>query len=632
MAKKNNNYNPGDSAKMVQTPAGMQVLNHILGSQGSQKFNGGIAPGGMYGGSAGQTGNPQGGVRPMQFPGSQPQQQGGGHQAVNHSLQQGGGQRSGLSGIPGRYSDQQGGGQQAVDNSFQQGSKNVSQLLRGGLSVQQQGGGQQADFRGPLMDGRFAGLDAQFSKPYGQGGPPPRLSNSYGGPQSMGTAPAGGGQQASMMGGPNSSAGFGALYNQAQAGGQQGGQQSSRGQQNMPGQPSNMNMMANAQQNYAQTQQQAFSPQGQMGQTINPTKEMTGYGPQNTQPISSGVFDLNNWAINEQLQGKTVVGQTDQENYIQGKMGEMANGGARDQFNDAMAPGQPGLMTAMAGSLGGYGQGGYGADGMPSDAFGAQVGAAYNQQGALEAMAGGNRNAREAQGLAASQASQNQYTNELMGNIDSAASSTLSNQLGSVGSQMEAAGLGRSGAGGLAASRMGQQVLGQANRDKMSVLAQNSDRMSAQDFQAQQSMLQRQVGAEDSALNRMQNTGMGVTDAQTARLKNESDAQYNARMQNMQMFGLGTENDQTWMNNSMMAELQKRGIDQGNWSAALGAGQKGYNDLYGLATGITQQPMNYANNNGPGPFQTIGGQAVGGMVGGLFGGQPSNLMNGNRPA
>jgi hypothetical protein len=400
-------------------------------------------------------------------------------------------------------------------------------------------------------------------------------------------------------------------------------------QQKQPGQPSNMNMMANAQQNYAQQGQQAFAPQGQ---TITPTKEMTGQNPDRTQPFNSGVFDLNNWAMNQQLQGNTVVGQTGQENYLQGQMANMANGGARDQFNNAMAPGQSSLITALAGSLGGYGQGGYGADGRPSDVFGTQVGAAYNQQGTLEGMAGANRNAREAQGLAASQASQNQYTNELMNNIDSAASSTLSNQLGSVGAQMEAAGLGRSGAGGLAASRMGQQVLGQANRDKMSVLAQNSDRMSAQDFQAQQAMLQRQAGAEDSALSRMQNTGMGVTNAQTARLKNESDAQYNARMQNMQMFGLGTENDQTWMNNSMMAELQKRGIDQGNWSAALGAGQKGYNDLYGLATGITQQPMNYANSNQPSPFQTIGGQALGGAVGGLFGGQPSNLMNGNQPA
>ena len=64
----------------------------------------------------------------------------------------------------------------------------------------------------------------------------------------------------------------------------------------------------------------------------------------------------------------------------------------------------------------------------------------------------------------------NKYTQELINNINSAASSNLANQLPEVAAQMEAAGLGRSGAGGLAASKMGQQVLSQANRDSMSVL------------------------------------------------------------------------------------------------------------------------------------------------------------------
>jgi hypothetical protein len=108
-------------------------------------------------------------------------------------------------GMTGQPFPQQGGGQQmAYQPGFSQNS--VAGNMRG-MAGPQQGGGQQLGNsqdmmgRGPLFENRLGGLAPQFSKPYGQGGPPPRLPNSYGGPQSMGTAPAFGGQQPQGFGG-----------------------------------------------------------------------------------------------------------------------------------------------------------------------------------------------------------------------------------------------------------------------------------------------------------------------------------------------------------------------------------------------------------------------------------------------
>lgn len=132
-----------------------------------------------------------------------------------------------VNGMTGQPFPQQGGGQQLGNSQDMMGRGPMFANRLGGLAPQ--GGGQQQanqalffptspevrkDQYGNRMsadgkyasqmgraDGRFGGLDAQFSKAYGQGGPPPRLSNSYGGPQSMGTAPAFGGQQPQGFGG-----------------------------------------------------------------------------------------------------------------------------------------------------------------------------------------------------------------------------------------------------------------------------------------------------------------------------------------------------------------------------------------------------------------------------------------------
>lgn len=72
---------------------------------------------------------------------------------------------------------------------------------------------------------------------------------------------------------------------------------------------------------------------------------------------------------------------------------------------------------------------------------------------------------------------------QLTGNIDTAAQQTLANQLQSTQQSMEAMGLGRSGAGQMAALQNQTQILAQANRDKQSVLAdftnQNANRGAA---------------------------------------------------------------------------------------------------------------------------------------------------------
>jgi hypothetical protein len=225
--------------------------------------------------------------------------------------------------------------------------------------------------------------------------------------------------------------------------------------------------------------------------------------------------------------------------------------------------------------------------------------------------------------LQQAQNSQNQYTQDLMNNIDSAASSTLSNQLGSVGSQMEAAGLGRSGANGLASTRMGEQVLGNAMRDKMNVLSQQSDRMSGQTFMGQQNMLGRLGQAEDSALGRMQNTGMGVTDAQTARLMNEENVKAGARGENREQFAMGDNVDRNARNDMLASEAGFRGTEQERQNSILSGQQAGFGQLMQLGTGINQQPIDWRRTEQPrrqNPGIQLGGNLIQGAAQGYFGG------------
>lgn len=66
----------------------------------------------------------------------------------------------------------------------------------------------------------------------------------------------------------------------------------------------------------------------------------------------------------------------------------------------------------------------------------------------------------------------NSTTNRLMRNIDTEAQRTLADQLPEVRAAMEASGMGRSGAAGLATSQLFGDVMEQANRDKQSLLGQ----------------------------------------------------------------------------------------------------------------------------------------------------------------
>jgi hypothetical protein len=352
----------------------------------------------------------------------------------------------------------------------------------------------------------------------------------------------------------------------------------------------------------------------------------TGKKGEKFQPISGGIFDQNAARMQTQLSGGAILGQTGTESGIQDYWrGQSLGGGADRNFQNAMSPMMPGMMTNMAGSLGGYGMGGYGADGMPSAMTGTQVGSGFVDQMGLEAGAQGEMRAREAAGLAASGAQDRTYLNELMRNIESEASSTLANQLPEVGAQMEAAGLGRSGSRGLASTQMGQQVLGQANRDKMSALSQFADQAAGRSFQARQNQLQRLGGADDAMLNRAGQLGLGYTGEQTARLLNEGNIQGMARGQNMDMFGIGQQNRDNAFVNAGIAESNERAIDQARLNSILGAQREGKDDLFTLTTNINQQPINYSPNTQQNPWATFGMNAGAQMLGGMFNNQPSNI-------
>ena len=515
---KNKNYKPGDAEGNVQNPAAMMSLNYLLGSQGSQRNNGGVAPGAMYGGQPGQAGAAGPAPSYMQFPGSQPMPQGGGQQAAGRAM-------------------------------FSRTSPEVRKDQYGNRIS---------------ADGKYA----------------------------------------SQMGG---------------------------GQQKQPGQA--MNRMAPMQggvpqqplQDYNQAQRTAFAPQtipaSDYGNTL-------GKNAPKTQPINSGIFDADAWAGQQRLAGKSVVGQTAGENYIQGQMMNDAMGGARDRFGAGMAPMMPGMLAQMGGSQAGFGMGGYGADGRPVGMQGSQVGQTMTNQQAMEAGGMMQNDAREQQASADTAAMGNKYTQELINNINSAASSNLANQLPEVAAQMEAAGLGRSGAGGLAASKMGQQVLSQANRDSMSVLAQQADQQAGRQFQGQQAGLERLTGAQNSSLDRMGNMGLGLTQEQGNRMQNEANMMNAAQKNNMNMFGLGEGATNTAMINAAAAEANARGIDQANWTGALNQGTLGFERLNTLATGLQQHTpqQQYQQQN---PFVQMGGQVLGGAAQGLFSGGDSNIM-GNR--
>ena len=251
---------------------------------------------------------------------------------------------------------------------------------------------------------------------------------------------------------------------------------------------------------------------------------------------------------------------------------------------------------------------------------GSQVGQTFADQSGLEAGMQGEMRAREAQGLAASQGMDNQYKDQLMRNIESEASSTLANQLPEVGAQMEAAGLGRSGARGLAASQMGQQVLGQANRDKISALSQFADQAAGRSFNAQQNNLQRLGGADNNMLERLGNMGTALTSEQGSRLQNEWGMQNDALQNQLNMFGLNQQNQQTQMTNAGTYGDYLQGINQGNYTGALGAAREGYDDLWALSgAGQRPNPTQQAPQR-QNPFVTIGTGFAQGVGNSMFNG------------
>ncbi len=378
-------------------------------------------------------------------------------------------------------------------------------------------------------------------------------------------------------------------------------------------------------QDYNQAQRTAFAPQtipaSDYGNTL-------GKNAPKTQPINSGIFDADAWAGQQRIAGNSVVGQTAGENYIQDQMMQDAMGGARDRFGAGMSGMMPGMLAQMGGSQAGFGMGGYGPDGRPVGMQGSQVGETMTNQQGMEAGGMMQNDAREQQAAAQTAAMGNKYTQELINNINQAASSNLANQLPEVAASMEAAGLGRSGAGGLAASKLGQQVLSQANRDSMSVLAQQADQQAGRQFQGQQAGLERLTGAQNASLDRLGNMGLGLTQEQGNRMQNEANMMNAAQQNNMNMFGLGEGATNTAMINAAAAEANARGIDQANWTGALNQGTLGYERLNTLATGLEQHAPQYQQPQ-QNPFVQLGGNFVGGMANGMFSGGNSNIM-GNR--
>lgn len=183
--------------------------------------------------------------------------------------------------------------------------------------------------------------------------------------------------------------------------------------------------------------------------------------------------------------------------------------------------------------------------------------------------------------------------NRLSKNIDTEAQKTLANQLPQVQQAMEAAGLGRSGAGQMALLQNQAQILAQANRDKQNVMAQYTNENANRAAQAINLATQQGYGGAGQvyggnvgAVNLATQLGAGAQNQW-------SGLQGNAAMQGLQGLQAFNQIGQQGMSNlygqTMQNVNQRYGQDTSNYlQSLLGSGQL-TNQALGLEAGAQSQ-------------------------------------------
>ena len=198
----------------------------------------------------------------------------------------------------------------------------------------------------------------------------------------------------------------------------------------------------------------------------------------------------------------------------------------------------------------------------------------------------GQRGLGQVQGLT------NQYENDLNANIDRQSQLTLANQLPEVQAQMQAQGLGMSGAGARGAGDVMRSVLEQANRDKMQQMAnfrsQNLGRISeainlGSNLGAQGGQFNTNLLSQANQLGQTQRFGAGSEQAAREQgilgqaLGNQNQRDLALRQQNLQAILAG---DQSNLERYRLAQ-----------SGQLG-GIQAVQGLYGLKEGTQSNRLN----------------------------------------
>jgi hypothetical protein len=190
----------------------------------------------------------------------------------------------------------------------------------------------------------------------------------------------------------------------------------------------------------------------------------------------------------------------------------------------------------------------------------------------------------------------NDSRNSMMSAIDAEASKGIATELPEVAAQMEAAGLGRSGAHSFGAGGVVSDIMSQANRDKMRTLSE----------------------LEESNLNRTSQALLTGEDMRLRGLGMEADVQGQGLQQLQGLYDFQNNTRRQRMFDALGIGEQRRGIDQQRLSQQLDTSMMPLNMLLQLATGSPSRPATQAQASNPwaNAGAQIGGQAIGGMFGG----------------
>ena len=191
---------------------------------------------------------------------------------------------------------------------------------------------------------------------------------------------------------------------------------------------------------------------------------------------------------------------------------------------------------------------------------------------------------------------QNESAKDLIASIDAEASSGIASQLPEVEAQMQAAGLGRSGAHTSAAGGVVADIMGQANRDKIRAM----------------------TDLEEANLARLQNTLLTGEDLRLRGLGMEADTSAQAinQLQNIHSFTDGLKRQR--MYDMLGIGEQQRAIQQQMLNQSFDTRMMPLSLLLQMATGSPARPV--ASPQASNPWAGVGAQVGGQVVGGLMGG------------